>query len=383
MIILSDTQNKALNQVKKWYRETQYKKQYQNIFVLSGTAGSGKSTIIEHFMNDENLNEENCMFMAPTGKACMALRSKGVPAVTIHKSIYTFTFDERTKKFHKNIKGADEFIKIKLIVIDEISMVSKDILNDVLQYQIPVLVVGDHNQLPFFVKNQNNGLLDNPDVRLEEIHRQAKDNPIIRISSEIIQGKILKPGKYDSSVVISDKMNFELMARSSQVICGTNRVRNSLNSAFRKSIFKDSFKELPLKDDKMICRRNNWFNIVGSSVGELPLMNGLIGYALEDYQQGGRFKFMPDMPSHTHYESIFDEMYILEGEPMPPIKVNGKTVFFDLFEYAYAVTCHLSQGSEFENVYLIHEPIGSSYFDRRRWTYTAITRASEKIYIQI
>ena len=82
-------------------------------------------------------------------------------------------------------------------------MVDAELGRDLLSFGVPLLVLGDPAQLPpiqgggggFFTEAE-------PDVMLTEVHRQAQDNPIIRLSMEIRAGEYLEPGRYGETEVV-------------------------------------------------------------------------------------------------------------------------------------------------------------------------------------
>ena len=84
--------------------------------------------------------------------------------------------------------------KAALIVIDECSMVDAELGRDLMSFGVPLLVLGDPAQLPPI---QGGGFFTDaePDAMLTEVHRQAEDNPIIRLSMDIRAGRELEPGR--------------------------------------------------------------------------------------------------------------------------------------------------------------------------------------------
>ena len=80
-------------------------------------------------------------------------------------------------------------------------MVGEDLARDLLSFGTHILVLGDPAQLPP-VKGEGYFINAEPDVMLTEIHRQARDNPTIRMSMDIREGKRLTPGSYGDSLVV-------------------------------------------------------------------------------------------------------------------------------------------------------------------------------------
>src|SRR5215207_4926675 len=175
----SPQQEEALRRVAAWLKEGT-----PQLFRLFGYAGTGKTTLARHVAEAV---EGEVAFGAFTGKAASVLRQKGChEASTIHSMIYrTRESDEGGPLFAINRSGPAS--QADLIVIDECSMVDAELGRDLLSFGKPVLVLGDPAQLPpvkgggFFTDAE-------PDIMLTEVHRQARDNPIIRLSMTIRDG---------------------------------------------------------------------------------------------------------------------------------------------------------------------------------------------------
>lgn len=184
MIDLSGDQKVALDNLLLWFGG-----QDKKYITLGGYAGTGKTTLIgilrqEFFDQNKKLKVAFCTF---TGKASRVLRTKLVEAKalypsdfvgTIHSLIYSPVEDEKTHEITGWKKK--ENIEADLIMVDEASMVDFFIWQDLLLYKIPIIAVGDHGQLPPIRENFN--LMASPDLKLQEIHRQARENPIIKLS---------------------------------------------------------------------------------------------------------------------------------------------------------------------------------------------------------
>lgn len=247
-IILTHQQKDAMRTVIKRLDNS------EKITTIAGYAGSGKTTLISYIIEEMNLMS-NTVFISYTGRASLVLRDRGLPATTIHKLIYETKVNKRTKEitFHKKYKLEPH---IKLIVIDEISMVPERLLKDLAGYGIPVIGLGDPFQLPP-VEGEDNGLLNNPHSFLYEIHRQAKDSEIINLSMRIRNGEILKPFRGNNVAVIKkDILKVESMQAADQIICGKNSTRRNINNYFREEILKRK-SQYPVKGDKLVCTKND------------------------------------------------------------------------------------------------------------------------------
>src|SRR5437764_7327166 len=189
----SPQQEHALGAVAHWVRQGS-----PQVFCLFGYAGTGKTTLAKQVAEDV---EGEVAFGAFTGKAASVLRAKGCPeASTIHSMIYrTRESDEGGPLFALNRSGPAA--KADLIIIDECSMVDEELGRDLLSFGKPVLVLGDPAQLPpvkgggFFTEAR-------PDIMLTQVHRQAADDPIIRMSMIVRDGGRVTRGTYGRSRVI-------------------------------------------------------------------------------------------------------------------------------------------------------------------------------------
>src|SRR3954452_1976144 len=222
----SPQQEEALRRVAAWLKAGT-----PQLFRLLGYAGTGKTTLARHVAEAV---EGEVAFGAFTGKAASVLRQKGChDASTIHSMIYrTRESDEGGPLFALNRSGPAA--KADLIIIDECSMVDAELGRDLLSFGVPVLVLGDPAQLPpiqgggFFTEVE-------PDVMLTEVHRQAQDNPIVRLSMDIRAGEYLEPGRYgESEVVRKNDLEPQRVLEADQVLVGRNNTRRSYNARLRE-----------------------------------------------------------------------------------------------------------------------------------------------------
>ena len=243
----SPEQAAALDKVGRWLQSGE-----PQVFRLFGYAGVGKTTLARHVA--EGARGE-AVFAAFTGKAALVLRSKGCAgASTIHSLIYRASEDEDgAPTFTLNHDGPAS--RAGLIVIDECSMVDEELARDLLSFGKPILVLGDPAQLPpvkgggFFTEGE-------PDVMLTEIHRQAEDNPIIRLSQivraggEIGTASMARPGSSGAT-----RSTRPQVLGADQVLVGLNRTRRPTISA--SASCNGSTEPLPVAGDKLVCLRND------------------------------------------------------------------------------------------------------------------------------
>lgn len=355
-------QEGALKAVDKWfYTETKFKP----IFRVFGFAGTGKSTLARHFAN--NIDGDVC-YAAFTGKAASVMRKAGcVGASTIHSLIYRVQEDKKGRiTFHLNNESPLQ--TASLLIIDECSMVDEKIGKDLLSFGVPILVLGDPAQLP---PPTGAGYFTNvkPDIMLTEIHRQAEDSPIIYLSHRVREGYKLKLGEYGDSRIV-EKINRSDALEADQILVGRNITRFQKNSQIRKMLGWGDY-PLPVAKDKIICLKND---------STLGIYNGVMFTVdkVNDHLSGPKSKFVHmdiDGENFSHPVKVKTHKAFFGEEKIPPgssILKNGQQ-----FNFGYAITCHKSQGSQWDNV-LIYDESWCFRDEWQRWLYTAITRAADK-----
>ena len=409
---LTPDQEEAAALIKEWFFHLD-----NQIFVLCGYAGTGKTFLVDYVVRDLGLKAgESAAFVAPTGKAASVLIRAGTPAGTVHSLIYTreedIEVDENgeviSERFLRFVRKEKIDSKIRLIVVDETSMVSDEVLRDLLSFGVKCLFCGDPAQLP--PVGGTNTLLCLPCVTLTQIVRQEESNPIVRLAERARAGKFLEYGKYGEAAEIiprrslTREMREKLFTEADQIIVGTNKTRNFINREVREFYGISPEAKLPIDGEKIICTLNDWSKPLDEK-GMFHLVNGIIGkcYNIREQEDGlAQLDFQADFLSEKVYDLPFDAGVFTHGrylhgygnkacllengvlvhennyEMLRRFKVKREDTVCR-FEFAYAVTCHKAQGSEYDFVVVIDE---SNLFENgREWLYTAITRAKKKLVI--
>ncbi|SEB39706.1 exodeoxyribonuclease-5 [Nitratireductor aquibiodomus] len=370
----SPQQDAALNAVASWLKAGQ-----SQIFRLFGYAGTGKTTLARYFAEHV---DGDVQFAAFTGKAAQVLRSRGATnARTIHSLIYRPRGEEEVEDEVTgrtsisptfSLNRQSPIAKAAMVIIDECSMVDEALGRDLMSFGTPILVLGDPGQLPpisgggFFTEHE-------PDHLLTEIHRQARDNPIIQLALDVREGREISHGDYGAAKVISKaEVDQDLVLSADQVLVGTNRTRRRYNQRLRE--LKGFDAEYPQAGDKLVCLRNDpakgllngslWKVMTSSKETVKPGINLLVSPEEDDPDRGvAKIKLL---------KAAFED-------PGADIPWQTKKRFDD-FDYGYALTVHKAQGSQWDEVVLFDESY--AFRDtRQRWLYTAITRASERLTI--
>lgn len=370
----SSEQERALTAVNRWLKAGD-----RQVFRLFGYAGTGKTTLARHFA--EGVDGE-VLFAAFTGKAAQVLRSKGArKASTIHSLIYRPRGEEEVEDEETGAKNIAPTFSLNrkspvseasLIVIDECSMVDEALGQDLLSFGTPVLVLGDPGQLPpvsgggFFTEHE-------PDFLLEEVHRQARDNPIIDLAQQVREGRSIMIGDYgaQAKVISRQDVTSDLVLNTDQVLVGTNRTRRRYNKRLRE--LKGFEGPIPQAGDKLVCLRND-------------TAKGLLNGSLWQVTSAAR-TVKPSMNLLIRAEDEGIERYSAKVKVLKAVFETPEAEIpwqlrrrHDDFDYGYALTVHKAQGSQWDDVVLFDE----SYAFRehaQRWLYTAVTRAAERLTI--
>ena len=354
----SPEQEKALRAVGDWLDAGD-----RPIFRLFGYAGTGKTTLARHIA--EQVDGDVC-FAAFTGKAALVLREKGCPdASTIHSLIYRSRGSGETgPQFVLNRQS--DAAKAKLIVVDECSMVDEDLGRDLLGFGTPVLVLGDPAQLPP-VKGAGYFTEHPADAMLTEIHRQAKDDPIIALSTLVREGGKLEQGVYGESRVVSRReIDAEAILKADQVLVGMNKSRRAYTTRIRQLLgFRDP---MPAAGETLVCLRND--KTKGLLNGGLFTVKKLSGeeegrLAMDVAAEGERSSTRVSVP-REFFEGREDELSYAQRR-------KG-----DEFDYGYVLTVHKAQGSQWDDLVLFDESWAFREH-RARWLYTGLTRAAKRL----
>jgi exodeoxyribonuclease-5 len=366
MPVFTPHQDAALTAASDWFKGARGS---ASIFRLFGYAGTGKTTLAKHVAEGV---DGKVLFAAFTGKAACVMRSKGChSASTIHSLIYKARESgEETPSF--DLWHEAPASKAKLIIIDECSMVDAELARDLMSFDVPLLVLGDPAQLPPI---QGGGFFTDakPDAMLTEVHRQAQDDPIVRLSMEIRAGNRLAAGEYgETQVVRRADLDPKRVLGADQVLVGRNATRRAYNARLRE---RHGFAEaLPMAGDKLVCLRNN--RRKGLFNGGLWLVKAkpkarrqIIRMHLDpDEGLGGRMVKVSVRP-----ECFTGEIDQFEWPQRKP---------YDEFDFGYVLTVHKAQGSQWDDVVLFDES-GAFPDNRDRWLYTGVTRAAKRLTVVV
>lgn len=372
-IQLTDEQQTAFDRISAWVR-------FRNgtDLTLGGYAGTGKSTLLSRAVDQLEADGLNVQVLTPSGKASQVLRQKGVAADTIHSFVYDYRgkskIDEGTRDarvvLHFEAKATTG--TPDLLIVDESSMVSGPIYRDIAALEIPTLWVGDHGQLPPI--GEDPGLMADPDIRLETIHRSASDNPLLRVAHGVRAGK--RAVDFKSEVNESNlrmfrspnanrMVDYAIRENIDQILVPFHKIRKSVNRRYRMVLFGPSADPL-MNTDKVIVTLNN---------RRLGVYNGMIGRVMDVSHDGENYVGTIEFEDGSKREGV---TFLFPDEDGLANESGSKGTNVSI-DYAYAITVHKSQGSEWPRVLVVDTNFKS--WDLRRWRYTAFTRAKDHLTI--
>ena len=373
---------------------------HEKYTVISGYAGTGKSTLVKFIISalPDIDPVKDVVYTSFTGKATQVLQKKGNKNVsTLHRLL----FESIPKPDGTFYRKPVEIVPYKIVIVDECSMVPKNLLQQLAKYDTHIICLGDPGQLPPISKDEDNHLLDNPHIFLDEIMRQEAESEIIQLTMDIRQGKPLNlfKGK-EVQILNKEDLTTGMMLWADQIICATNATRVMINNQMRTLLGKGGD---PQDGDKVICLKNNW-DIY--SDGDNPLVNGTVGYLKNPFNTFIRLPYTITSDRKTRDLSLINAEFISDtNESYGDINMDKqlfltgesgldwKTAYKmgrnwkyqnkipDQFTYGYAITGWKAQGSEWDNVLVIEEGFPWDKEEHKKFLYTCATRAAKKLVI--
>ena len=414
-----------------------------DVFVLNGYAGTGKTSIISGLVKALRAKDIPMVLLAPTGRAAKVFSSYcGQQVQTIHNRMYRADSPDPSSAQYFIASNKD---RGALFIVDEASMISDgasggNLLEHLVRhvYSSPgcnLLLIGDVAQLPP-VGQPNSPAMD--EIRLKELRlnpygfvldepvRQASYSGILynatRIRRRMMKNPLPVPKLWANRFADVEVLTSEFLAErigdsysmvgqdDTIVITRSNKRANIYNNGIRAMVL-DAEEELQ-RDERLVVAKNNYFwakdieaidfiangDIVRVSwIGrteevyghryadvELEYPGSDVGVSAKVLLDG----LQSDMPSmsieemNRIYTQIMEET---EGSLSAKLKAVQNDPYYNALQvkYAYCLTCHKAQGGQWKHVYIDMGALQPDVLnvDFYRWLYTAVTRASEKLYL--
>lgn len=395
MIELNASQQKVFNDAINWWRHGT-----EQTFEISGPPGSGKSFLIDKIVKALKIDSSRIAPMAYTGSAAINMRTKGMySARTIFSWLYDYievpvlndkgepVLDPVFNKPKIKMKFVPKSYlpNIDLIIVDEAGMVPEEMRNIIDSMGIPVIAAGDIDQLPPVAGKS--GYLTEPWKvhKLTEIMRQANDNTIVQFSQMLIKGIEIPHGRFKNvTVLYEDEINDNMIAQSDIIICGKNVTRDNINNHIRHDMFGFT-NPTPNLGERLVCRKNNW----QIESGGINLTNGLVGNCItmigpDSFNQKDvtfKMSFKPDIIDSYFKDIDVDLRYMTADKKGRDALLETNFSKGNKFEFGYAITTHMSQGSEFNRGMYFEEYLNKNI--NRNLHYVGITRFKQHcIYVK-
>ena len=363
--------------------------------VISGYAGTGKSTLVRFIIDALDVDEDKVAYATYTGKAAEVLRKKGNPnAMTLHRLLY----DSIPRQGGGFIRIPKKRLDYDIVVVDEVSMVPKTMVDMLLAHRVYILFLGDPGQLPQIDKKEAHNLLDRPHIFLDEVMRQAAESEIIQLTMKIRNGEDI-PFMHGKEVIVAPKAELVTghLTWADIIICATNKTRHNMNRQKRELLGYSGVLE---ENESLLIKCNYWE--VCNENGD-ALVNGSIGTIKNVFES---FRRIPsyvksdirDMPTivgefisddGVSFGNIeFDKNFLLKEEPcidwrtsyqLGKLKNKIGDIIPKQATYGYAITGHCSQGSQWGKVLVIEESFPFDKVEHARWLYTCCTRPTSRL----
>ena len=352
------------------------------IFLLRGYAGTGKTSLVGALVKTLCQLEQKCVLLAPTGRAAKVFSYYAdQPAYTIHKKIYRQkSFSNETDNFSVN----DNLHQHTLFIVDEASMIANEglsgamfgtgrLLDDLIQYVYAgvgcrLMLIGDTAQLPPVGEEESQAL--SPDILkgyglvvyescLTEVVRQMHDSGILWNATELRRyiaeedyftlPPIRVEGFPDVKVVNGnelietiDECYNKVGMDETIVVCRSNKRANIFNKGIRNMIL---YREEELESgDLLMVAKNNYF--WSEQCKEMDFIaNGDIAVVrrVRHEREMYGFRFVDAILTFPDYNDVELEVKLMldtlhTDTPALPKEMNDKLFYSVLEDYADITT---------------------------------------------
>lgn len=371
-------------------REAIKKALENNVLIITGGPGTGKTTIIKAIVDlyaminklDYDGLTEKLALLAPTGRASKRMsESTHLPAMTIHRFL---KWNKETNEF-----GINEYNKdfSHLIIIDEVSMIDINLLHNLIKgltNNIKLIFVGDYNQLPSVGPGQvlkdliDSDIIDT--IHLDLLYRQDENSYINTLAQEIKNNDL-------SENYLQTKSDYTFLT------CNQETIKSNLKKICSQVLEKGyDYKRVQMMApmyhgengiDNLNVELQSIFNPKDESKKEINFGDVI-------FRENDKILQLVNMPDENIYNG---DIGVIRGINYANTSKSGKNEIiidfdgnlvsftpkdFGKFKHGYIISIHKSQGSEFEMVIM---PVCNSYKRMlyRKLVYTGITRAKKKL----
>lgn len=343
-------------------------------------AGTGKTYSLRALTKDLSLEGKKATAVSFTGRASAHLAKSGLPASTCHSILYTPILDSDGDLVSWDKKDRDEILEAcgDVIIVDESSMIPREIHDAFVETGLPIIYTGDDQQLPS-VSDDAFCVFDDDSKEKVSLTINHRTDPslsgIISLSQHLREQNSI-PRRKGAGLNIFPKAKaftrrFYEDNSFDVVICGMNKTRKMLNERIRSAMGLDSSEAVI--GDRVVCLRNTI--VAGEKIYNGELFEVVSLFEHYDYNQYTLRSL--DFEQKTVNVKISNTTWQTEQ-----IHKGHKHLKPVPFAFGYSLSCHKCQGSSFDNVLFIDEDV-SFFLEQKKFRYTAVTRAALDLSVAI
>lgn len=319
----------------------------QPISILTGQAGTGKSVLMSSLEEDLSAIGHKIKYVTFTGSASQQLTNKGKDACTIHSLIYTPIIKRGIVVGFQKKPKAEVRQQASIFGVDEISMVSNELMTDLESYGIQIIASGDYFQLPPI--GERNKYYGSTNFELKQVQRQALESPLLWAATEVRKGNNVLYGNYKNKLLVDAKhtLDEKWLRKDVVFIVGTNNTKNKINEHINNGA-------KPKIGSKIMFLKNDFGNdIVNGTEVEILDISKVAYTTYLTFRHNGIL--------YDKYKADYREQLMKNNQ------------FFDL---SYAKTAHKAQGQTIENPIVIVDESYIARHESKNWQYVALTRGT-------
>ena len=394
-MLLNPEQEFVINNATDWFYNNN-----EQLFQYDGKAGTGKSVVMNEIVKRLGLDPvREIAAMSYIGSASILMRMRGLlNAKTIHSWLYEIEEvpmrDQYGRIMMDNLLNVPikipKFIPrtslpndIQLLLIDEGWTVPLSMKQEIEKFGKKILVAGDQGQLP--PVNDLPAYLNGGKIyHLNQVMRQGNRTDIVEVANRLRIGMGINNGFYGNVFVINKRdLTDDMLMWADAIICGKNSTRDYYNKKIRSILGYGG--ELPQYGEKVVCRKNNWLQKVElNNGGEISLVNGLIGTVTNcpdiSTFDGKLFSmnFVPDIMRDVRFNDLRCNYKYMTSDAKIRDTIKGNRYEAGcMFEFGYALTGWIAQGSQWNNVIYIEEYMPPNI--QNQLNYVGATRAVQNL----
>lgn len=391
-MILTDDMYDGLRKLEKWYRK------YTHQFIeISGVIGTGTWQLVQKFLDDEDIDQKEVMYLSYDQKQVLELAAKKYHAYfingIIYKYIHEIDFDTipviNPKSTHvegKWLKDVRKKIdpKYRIIVVFDSVLLDDNTVKDLSTFGLPVILIRDPMMIP--ISNSYTFLRD-PNIKLREVHPDLYRNPIVYFAHKILNDERIEFGNYDNvSVIHKKEMNLYNLKSPDMIITLSDELRNYVNNIYREKVLKQrSIINVP--GERMIVMRSMYgYKLVNKDEKRIKvyLTKGTIGNLVKCNRHVVNTRYVPISFQPEFYFEPFEDL-VMDRHFLNHLQTTTRQIIPDEDEvidldYAYALTPALARYGHWNKITLINDTnaeIDHSY--QQRILYTGIAKARQSL----